>query len=344
MTKWVTILLLLLAILAYGLSQMRPVPQEASVSASATPGVAVTATPGDTQPTPDVAATGDPRVHPKSPNFGLPPGATPAASPATSASPGLVAGKTDPFSSQKPVQPISGTIKATIFSESTGLQAQARTKFTPGTPAVYLTATPEGLDDGVEVVATYRSVLDENAPFSTPVASSGPPRKRTFRLSAPADGWKPGPYQVVLKAKGSEQVLGLDRFEILKPDQEIAKTMPQAEYMDLVPDLVTETAQSSFKSTDQKILLRVSAHELPSGTNIRTVWSAVEVDLLTSGELIAVSNQPAPGAGSDAVFTYEAPPGGYHPGTYKVDIYFDQVLADSQAFFIEPPAAKSNTR
>ncbi len=343
MTKWVTILLLLLAILAYGLSQMRPVPQDGPASATATPDVVATATPsGGDEPTPSVVATTDPRVRPKSPNFGLPPGATPD----STATPGMIAGtKTDPFSAKKTPDPVAGTIKATVFSESTGLAAPARTKFASTTPAIYLTATPEGLDDQVEVVASYRSVLDESAPFSQPVTSSGPPRKRSFRLSAPADGWKPGPYQVVLKAKATDQVLGIDRFEILKPDQQVAQTMPQAEYMDLVPDLVTETAQTSFKSTDQKILLRVSAHELPSGTNIRTVWSAVEVDRLTSGELIAVSNQPAPGKENDAVFTYEAPPGGYHPGTYKVDIYFDQVLADSQAFFIEPPPApKTNSR
>lgn len=332
MTKWVTFLLLTLAILAYGLSQMRPVPQESTAAATATPEV-VAQTP-EASATPTEAPTTAGPI--KAPNFGVPPGSqpTPQASVTPGSTPGAVAVKVDPFSTKKPMEFVSGTIKATILSESPS--GPARTKFLAGQDAVYLTATPEGLDDKVEVVATYRSVVDESAAFSDPVDSSGPPRKRTFRLSPPEKGWKPGPYQVVLKAKGTDQVLGLDRFEILGKDQTLAESMPAPEYVELVPDLEAEKPQTSFKAEDQKILLRVSGQELEPGTNMRTVWSAVEVDKLQSGELIAVSNQPAPGPGKDAVFTYEAPPGGFHSGSYKVDVYFDQELANSQAFFIEP--------
>ncbi|MFA5504699.1 MAG: hypothetical protein WC314_19350 [Vulcanimicrobiota bacterium] len=331
MTKWVTILLLTLAILAYGLSRMRPAPQEATPDSTATPDV-VAQTPDapEAPASPQALATSGPI---KAPNFGPPPGSEPTPLTPTS-TPGATAVKSDPFSAQKQAVPITGTIKATIISDS--VSGLARTKFALDQEAIYLTATPEGLDDQVEVVASYRSVMDESAPFSAPVNSSGPPRKRTFRLSAPENGWEPGPYQVVLKAKNSDQVLGLDRFEILAKDH-VPESMPDPEYVELVPNLEAEKPQTSFKSEDQKIFLRVSGQELAPGTNIRTIWSAVEVDKLQSGELIAVSNRPAPGPGKDAVFTYEAPPGGFHSGSYKVDVYFDQELANSQAFFIDPP-------
>ena len=118
--------------------------------------------------------------------------------------------------------------------------------------------------------------------------------------------------------------------------------MPKPAYLDLVPDLDAETqAQSTFSNQDQKVYLRVSAPDLPAGTNILTVWSALEVDKLTSGELIAVSSHPAPGENQDAVFTYEAPPGGFHSGSYKVDVYFDQIPSGHQVFFIKPPKPKS---
>jgi hypothetical protein len=350
MTKWVTFLLLLLALLAYGLSQMRPVPVDGPTGATATPvavatTVPVEPTPDQPKPAPDSPAT------PKAPKFGPPPVPKASQTPAVAATPKAPAAtgtpvasngvKPDPFSTKikKPPAPVVGTIKATTLSDSLG--GPSLTKFPASTEAIYMTATPEGLDDNVDVVASYRSILDEEADFSTPSDSSGPPRKRVFRLSTPEDGWKTGPYQVVLKAKGTDSVVGITRFEVLDPEATLPESMPEPEYMDLVPDLEAETkAQSSFSSRDGKVLLRVAAPDLPAGTDMRTVWSALEVDRLTSGELIAVSNQAAPGPGKDAVFTYEAPPGGFHSGSYKVDVYFDQVLVGSQVFFVEPPKPK----
>jgi hypothetical protein len=335
MTKWVTFLLLLLALLAYGLSQMRPVPDQ-SVDATATPSVVATKTPEPAAPTP---------AQPKDPKFGPPPAPTASGTPAvptSTATPSQV-GKTDPFSSKvnKPAQTVAGRIKAAIASDSA--DGSALTKFPASTEAVYITATPEGLNDKVEVVASYRSVMDENAEFSSPANSSGPPRKRVFRLAAPAEGWIKGPYQVVFKAKGTDSVLGLSRFEVLDPEATLPKSMPEPIYLDLVPDLEADTKpQSSFSKSDDKVFLRVAAPKLPSGAMIRTVWSALEVDKLTSGELIAVSERPDPGVGKDAFFTYEAPPGGFHSGSYKVDVYFGQVLVGHQVFFIEPPKPKSD--
>lgn len=337
MTKWVTFLLLLLALLAYGLSQMRPVPEGPSEATASPVAVATTST----AETPPASPT-----RPKSPNFGPPPAArpAPATSPGVAASPVAVASKgADPFSSKAataPKEPVSGAIKATILSSTP--DGPSLTKFAADSKEIYLTATPEGLDDELEVVASYRSILDEKAGFSSPVQSSGPPRKRLYRLTPPKEGWKTGPYQVVFKAKGTDSVVGISRFEILSPKTQLPEAYPEPEYLELVPDLEAETKpQSSFSSRDDEILLRVAAPELPAGTNIRTVWSALEVDRLTSGELIAVSNQATPGVGKDAIFTYEAPPGGYHPGSYKVEVYFDQFPAGSQVFFIEAPSAKT---
>ena len=335
MIKWVTFLLLLLAVLAYGLSQMRPVPPT-EATAESTP-VALEQTP-QAAPSPEpsstevLATSPPPRRTSKSPAFGLPGQRTPQASP----TPGVA--KSDPFSTgPAKVQQVAGTIKAVTFSSSSGGPSQ--TKFPPDTASIYITATPESLKNEIEVVAAYRSVLDEKAEFSPPVDSSGPPRKRVFRLVSPDGGWKAGPYQVVFRVKGGDQVLGIERFEILGADEVLTTEFPAPEYLDLVPDMGESTpASNSFLSTDKEILLRVSASELKPGTAIRTVWSVVEVDLLTAGELVAVASQPAPGPGQDAIFTLEAPPGGYHSGSYKVDIYFEQELAGSHAFFVQAPA------
>jgi hypothetical protein len=350
MTKWVTFLLLLLAILAYGLSQMRPVPPEQpAVTASSTPGASVTngtPTPGQASPSPIPSdSNGAAAANSKAPKFGVP-RATPGealASPAATETPSSVAAnpKADPFSKNpKKPQPVAGTIKATILSATAG--GSSRTKFAHDTSSIYLTATPEGLKDQVEVVASFRSVMDEANSFSDPVTSSGPPRRRTYKLTAPEKGWKSGPYQIILKAKETDQVLGIARFEILSKEEKLPQSYPPPEYLDLVPDLEAEESQASFSKADKEILLRVSAQELGAGTIIRSVWSAVEVDNLTAGELIAVAEQPAPGPGKDAVFTFEAPPSGFHSGSYKVDVYFDQLPAGSQAFFIQPPAKKGS--
>lgn len=355
MAKWVTILLLVLALVAYGFSHMRPVPE--SQESVSTPEISVAEqTPDDTTET-SVDSSETPEVPqgrtakaPTFRNFDPSPtptaSANPAASPEPAAAIAITTPKTkaaDPFASKrdkpKP-KPVAGTIKAVVMSSSAGGHLQ--TRFPLETESIYLTATPEGLKDSVDVVASYRTVLDEKAEFSTPVESSGPPRKRVFRIVPPAQGWTSGPYQVVLKVKGSDQILGLERFEILGEKETVKKDYPAPEYLDLVPDLQSEH-QTTFDKTSTSVLLRVSAQELPRGTEIRSVWSAVKVDRLTEGELIATSTQSAPGPGQDAVFTFEAPPGGFHIGSYKVDVYFDQSPAGSQSFFIQAPVPASDS-
>ena len=340
MTKWVTFLLLLLAVLAYGLSQMRPVPSVSPTPAvaeniTATPDVASSPTaeqaPESDPPTSESSSGNNPRVsNGKAPKFGPPPSAT--KSPDAKASTTEKTAKSDPFSPKKrPARPVSGAIKAVIFSESSG--GASKTKFTQATSSIYVTATPEGVKDQVELVASYRSVMNESASFSEPVASSGPARRRTFRLLPPESGWTKGPYQLVIKVKDSDQVLGIDRFEIT--EESTASNLPKPRYMDLLSDPEAKDPQASFTKKDQEIFLYVDAQELPVGTPIRSVWSAVEVDNLTAGELVAVNTTTAPGPDKDAVFTFQAPRGGFHTGSYKVDVYFDQTHVGSQAFFVQ---------
>lgn len=331
MTKWVTLLLIVLALLAYGLSQMRPVPPQ-EAGPSATPAVVVESpapvTAGE-EPTP-VAFRGKPV---KGPKFGLGLGAATPSPGQGTANSGRKPGKDSPT-------PVAGKIKAITFSATS--DGGALTKFRANSESIYAVATPEGLKDSVEVVASYRSTMNDKAEFSPPVDSSGPPRRRLFRLAPPEGGWQEGPYQVVFKVKGSEQVVGMDRFEITSPEAELVP-QPKPDYLELVTDIESE-AKNVFEAEEDKILLRVPSGELQPGTVIRTVWSAVEVDRLTAGELIAVTGQPAPGPELDAIFTFEAPPSGFHSGSYKVDVYFDQELAGSQAFFIQAPVTQSGSR
>lgn len=342
MTKWVTILLLTLAILVYGMSRMRPDPN----SSTSEPTPVAIATPAEEPsdepaPPPDQENTGAGRQPVKAPNFGPPPGQNPKTQPTPKevavAPAGKSGGKVDPFNRQpKAKTPVSGRVKAAVLSDSAG--GSSRTKFALNTAEIYVTTTPEGLKDNVDITASYRSVMNEKEEFSAPVSSSGPARRRQFRLTPPEKGWVSGPYQVVFNPKGSNQMLGMVRFEIAEPKEKLSVGQPEPEYLDLVPDLEAMEAQSSFSSGLPEIFLRVSAQKLAPGNTIRTVWSAVEVDRLTAGELIAVASQPAPGEGKDAVFTFSSPPGGFHPGSYKVDVYFEQELVGSQAFFLQPPS------
>jgi len=345
MTKWVTFLLLVLAVLAFGLSRMRPVPQEPSPTASETVMVSETPDPQQSQQAAESTGGSAPKRPIREPKFGIPKEQPEAVegTPGPGQTPGAVAAasKKDPFASKKNPDPVAGTVKATILSTSAG--GPARSKFPIDAESIYLTATPQGLKDEVELVASYRSVMDEKAEFSDPVGSSGPARRRSFRLLPPESGWETGPYQIAIKAKTTGQVLGLERFEIVGPKEPLEENFPDPEYLDLVPDLEANEPQSTFNSKDPQILLRVSAQKLEPGTIIRSVWSAVEVDRLTNGELIAVTTEPAPGPGKDAVFTFQPPPGGFHSGSYRVDVYFDQMPAGSQAFFIQPPATDKDS-
>ena len=342
MTKWVTFLLLLLAVLAYGLSQMRPVPSATPTPAIAEP-IAATPDAGSTPPSEQLpgndlatsetgASTGSKVSNGKAPKFGPPPSSTKSPEAKTQAA--ETPTKSDPFSAKKrPAPPVSGSIKAVVFSEASG--GASKTKFPPSASNIYVTATPEGLKEQVELVASYRSVMNESASFSEPVTSSGPARRQTFRLLPPEGGWTNGPYQLVIKVKDSDQVLGIDRFEIV--EESAATNLAKPRYMDLLSDPEAKEPQASFTKNHKEIFLYVDAQEVPVGTPIRSVWSAVEVDNLTAGELVAVSTTTAPGPDKDAVFTFQAPRGGFHAGSYKVDVYFDQTHVGSQAFFVQDP-------
>lgn len=351
MTKWVAILLVVLAVLVFGLSQMQPDSESETASESARQTVSESV-PEESESTASSASANTPVRTAgtyREPKFGVPGGsqesaeATPAAKSDTEVAAKTDGSRPDPFSrsTEKKPEPVKGTIKASILS--TASDGPSRTVFTSDTDSIYVTATPEGLNDRVEVVASYRNVLTGEEATSEPVASSGPPRRRVFRLTPPADGWTEGPHQVILTAKETGQVLGLDRFELVDPEKAEPETKTRPAYLDLVPDLEAEKGKNVFDKTDPQILLRVGAPDLAGGNNIRTVWSAVEVDRLTSGELIAVSSQPAPGQDRDAIFTFQPPPGGYHSGSYKVDVYFNDTEVGSHAFFIQPPASTVET-
>ena len=227
-----------------------------------------------------------------------------------------------------------GEIRAHVFS--TAADGPALTRFPKKTSNIYMTLSPVGMREDVELVASIRSAMVEGEAFSEPVQSSGPPRLRTFRFSAPAGGWVSGPYQVVVKPAGSEQVLILSRFEVEKEGAPAAQVFEAPEYLNLIKDTTTQEPSSVFNQTDPQIALQVDSIKVPSSVKIRSVWSAVEVEKLTPGELFAVAETLPPGGEQDALFKFDPPKGGFLPGSYRVDVYFDQQKVGSQAFFIQP--------
>lgn len=322
MNKWVVVLLVALAFAAGILSNkmgqkpaLAPEPTATAVAgtplASASPLAGSSATP----------ARPGRRPGGKVPNFGVPPG--PGSKPAGAAT-SAAAG------------PVKGEIRAMVFSTESG--GPALTRFPKKSSNIYMTLSPVGMHEDQELVASFRSTGNESAPFSAPVQSSGPPRLRTFRFAAPEGGWASGPYQVVVKPAGSEQVLSVNRFEIDKADAPAAPVYESPDYVNLVKSNDGNAPTSVFSEDDEKIFLRVASYKVP-GTKIRSIWSAVEVKELTPGELFAVTETMAPGEDQDAFFTFEPPKGGFLPGSYRVDVYFDQQQVGSQAFFIQPAAA-----
>jgi hypothetical protein len=324
MTKWVTLILLTLALLVFGVSRMRPQPALPAPSSSPLEShQSTTKSPSPEPPSTSDAQPlkrGDRQV--SSPQF------------ASSAGKNSARSTTSDQRTSRP-RPVTGRVKAAVLSTTAG--GPSRTRFPSTTEHIFVTATPEGMKDEIEITARFRSVMNDEAKFSPPVESSGPSRRRLFRLTRPKKGWVKGPYQLVFNPKGGDQMLGFVRFEV--GESAASESIPEPEYLDLVSDISSE-AKSSFPSGLPELFLRVSAQKLPAGKSIRTVWSAVEVDRLTAGELIAVANQPAPGEGQDALFTFSAPPGGFHPGSYKVEVYFDQVKVGNQAFFLQPTGSK----
>lgn len=320
MNKWVVLVLMVLAFAAGGLSfykmgQRGTQTAELSSSPSPTPATDTESAVPSSETSPvALAPTGE---RPKSPNFGVPP------------RPGSASSK------DSESRAVRGEIKAVIFSAS--IDGAARTSFPKSSESIYMTVTPEAMSDKVELEASFRSALKEEDAFSQPVQSSGPPRRRTFRLAAPEGGWVSGPYQVIIKPSGSEQELSYQRFEIEKEGAEAPANFNPPEYLSLVRSLsVEESGSSVFYADDPQVYLRVASYEVPQTSRVRSVWSAVEVDKLTSGELVSVSEVQAPGPDQDALFTFTAPKGGFLSGSYRVDIYFDQQQVGTQAFFIQP--------
>jgi hypothetical protein len=315
MNKWVVLFLMLLAFLGGALSfqTMKPTasPTPAAAAVPATPLAAIPSASAT------VAAAPAPRgPRGSDPHFGPPPRG--GAATGQGKKPGLV----------------TGEIKAMIFA--TAADGEALTRFPSKTENVYLIVSPGSIPKDVELVASLRSVMKEGEAFSAPVPSSGPPRRRVFRFATPPGGWVSGPYQVVLKPAGSEQVLTLGRFEIEKPDAKPAPAFDKPEFLGLVSDLEAEKTSSVFHENDDKILLLVDSGKVPTGVKVRSVWSAVEVDQLAAGELVDVTEVSAPGPGQMSSFAFTPPKDRFLPGSYRVDVYFDQQPVGSQAFFIQP--------
>ena len=332
MNKWVVLVLMLLAFVVGGLSfrmmgapgaPVAPADQPVALaSASQSPlGVEPEASMTPARPAPGSRK-------PRDPHFGTPPqtgtGTSVAAAPPR----------------QNVTLPTGAEVKALIYSSSA--DGDSMTRFPHSTSAVYLTVTPQKVSDKLELVASYRSALNENEPFSEPVQSSGPPRRRVFRLTPPEKGWSPGPYQVVVKPAGSDQVLTLSRFEVEKPGVAPARSFAAPAYLDLLKEVGAEAGTAVFDQTDEQVLLQVDSSKVPPTSRVRAVWSAVEVEELTPGELIAAT-ELAVDPNADALFKFDPPKDGFLPGSYRVDVYFDQQKVGSQAFFIQPrPQAEAS--
>lgn len=238
----------------------------------------------------------------------------------------------DPSQTRKRPVITNGRLKAHMFSD--GPDGLARSGFGPSAEAVYLVITPEGIPKRVAMTASLRSALVEDAEFSKPIESTGSPRRRVFKFEKPAKGWIPGPYQVMLKAARGKSVFGHLRFEILKKKPSRKSKFEEPDYLDLQEEL-DSPKRSTFTTATPKIHLRVATHKIPQGTPVKTIWSAVEVDRLVDGELVAVSERAAPDPEKDCIFVYSPPRGGFLKGAYKVDIYFEDEKVGSQAFFVQ---------
>lgn len=329
MNKWVLLLLIGLAFVAgWFASSSSPPTSNSALSPEVSSRSPLPQSSPSPTPEPTIAAT--PSIRPTgthAPHFGTPPTGS---EPTTASHPG----------SSSPAL-VKGEAKAIIFSPDA--HGRSFTQFAPSTPKIFVILTPNGIPDEARLVASYRSAIKQGEPFSSPVPQSGPPRRRIFELTPPKQGWTPGAYQVVIKPYKSEQILSLARFEIEKSPTTLSTAYPKPGYLELSKDSNSEEALTVFNRTDPHIFLRIDTSQVPQKAQVRTVWSAVEAKGLTPGELVAVSEIQAPGPGQDAIFTFDPPKEGYYPGSYQVDIYYDQQYIGNQAFFIESSLAKAES-
>lgn len=234
----------------------------------------------------------------------------------------------------RPDRRIKGEVTAIVLSSKKDRGFE--TRFAADTKEVYIEVATRNMDPKTRLEASFRITKNKEGKFSTPVIEDDLTRRRTFTLKEPPGGWKPGAYQLIIRISSSDKILSLSRFEIKKPDAPPANTYPSPEYMELTNSLEAESSGTNvFEETSSQIYLRIDSSKLEPGVEISSVWSAVEVSELAPLELIATSTLPAPSSEEDTVFTFTPPRGGFHPGSYRVDLYFDQVIVGSQAFFIE---------
>lgn len=253
--------------------------------------------------------------------------------PATPATPSTATPAVTPSATPTPDEPVArpgprpAKIKASILSDKPESH-EDREHFPVKTGKIYLKTTPKGLPMSPVPKA---NLLLAKAPLPGKRISDADSRTLAYEWSPPEGGWPPG--QAIVEITLGRQIL-LERvvqFGGKPPSADFEKP----EEVILTDDLSGQKPSAVFSTTDQDIYLIVSTYKLPRGTAVRSVWIAREVEQLEKDELVAESVVKAPGPDRDVLFAYSAPPNGFHPGEYEVDIYFGGKKVDSRSFWIK---------
>ncbi len=73
--------------------------------------------------------------------------------------------------------------------------------------------------------------------------------------------------------------------------------------------------------------------EVPPGTWVRALWTALEVEGLEPGHPVG-NFETQTTEGNDCLFVFSPPPKGFLPGSYRVQVYEDKTLAKTLEFTI----------
>lgn len=221
-------------------------------------------------------------------------------------------------------------------------------RFEPGQATFHAVASVKNAPKGVKLGARWYVIQATGYKPNFKINESemtfaeGGTRKIDFKLKNPADKWPAGSYCVEIYAEGN---LALSReFQV------IGDSTPSNADIDIVKQVVLaeNTKPSSFepinpttkfRSNTPLIHAAVRVEKAPANTQFRARWYAPGQDpldfmLQTDGTrwldfrlMPTPPNTPAPG---------ETPaPEGFPAGEYKVEIYVNEQLANTQTFTVQ---------
>ena len=193
------------------------------------------------------------------------------------------------------------------------------------TEELVLRVIPKGIPVEQSLKATLIGLAAPETPISESVFFEEKDSVLEFAFDRPGDGWIQGRNQIQVLV--GEELLGQWDFNI---EGQMAEGNIGRAFLHNKPEH-TEEDRTEFPSSESDIFLIVETENVPPGTVIQSIWTAVDVKGLKPGKLVSsasVPNEPD----RDCLFTFAPPPKGFLKGSYRIEIYEATQLVRTMEF------------